>query len=85
MLLALSILTIAEQVSFFEGLHAGDIVNNAHISHMHAEGEFGGPVTVELTEDVLDVLDILFGRLYMNSLRVFTVIWAAIIDSDESA
>jgi hypothetical protein len=76
---------ITKQVIFFEGLHAGDVVNNAHISHTHAEGEFGGSGTVELAEDVLDVLNILFGRLYVNFLRVFTVIWAAIIDSDELA
>jgi hypothetical protein len=85
MLLAPAVLAIAEQMKFFEGLHTRDVVDEAHISHTHATRKFGGPGAVELAENFLDLVNILLRGLDMNSLRVGTVVWAAIVDSDESA
>jgi hypothetical protein len=77
MLLTPAILAVPEQMQFFERLHTRYIVN--------AEREFGGPRTVELAENFLNLTNVHFGGLDVNSLRVGTIAWATVVDLDKVA
>jgi hypothetical protein len=60
-------------------------VYNTHVPHAHAEREFGGLGAVEFAQNFLDLVDVFFRGLDVDTLRVRTVVWTAIVDLDKAA